>query len=153
MFYNGEPKEFADYISEFGFKESVGSFSDISIVCPSVQRCGVNLSIGYYNQHTDKEYLDTSKLFTTVEKVRRILKDNYDKKKVWDLEVLPCEDRDWIDRWGKLDDGDESYFEEDVVFCPECGDGMELEDLDLTQGYCVSCGNFIMTASGVLVER
>jgi len=152
VFYNGEPKEFADYISEFGFKESIGSFSDISIVCPAVERCGVNLSIGYYNQHTDKEYLDTSKLFTTIEKVQHILKDNYDKKKGWELEPLSWEDRDWIDRWGKLGYEDEPYFGAgDVVECPECGESMELEDLNFTQGYCVYCGRFIMTTDGALV--
>lgn len=145
VFYNGEPDKFMDYISEFGFKESTGSFSDISIVCPAVERCGVNLSIGYYHQHTDREFLDTNKLFTTIEKVRRILKDNHDKSKVWELDVTAV-GRGWLGEWSYSDPEDDDYVE-----CPYCDNMLFREDLVCTQGYCSVCGHFILTEDGVSV--
>lgn len=164
VFYNGEPDGFAKYIEEFGFKESHGSFSDISIVCPAVKRCGVNLSVGYYNQHTDKEYLDTNKLFTTIEKVKLILKDNYAKGKIWELEGrIDWEKEEWMGRWQeRIDiwkedhcfaDGDDPRFNDnDYTECPYCGELMFCEDLVSTQGYCTMCGHFILTEDGVMVE-
>lgn len=48
------------YGAELGidYKEAIGSFSDISYICPHFGISGVNLSSGYYNAHTNNEYIE-----------------------------------------------------------------------------------------------
>lgn len=73
VFYCCASDDFKEYITEFGFIEARGSFSDISILMPNWQICGVNLSIGYMNEHMHIETLDVSALMATVEKVKTML--------------------------------------------------------------------------------
>lgn len=74
VFYNGEPEEFKNFFASFGFKEHTGSFSDISILCRGTGFHGVNLSAGYYKEHTLQEYLNIKHLMNTVRKIDRIFK-------------------------------------------------------------------------------
>ncbi|MBI5849336.1 MAG: hypothetical protein HZB31_15555 [Nitrospirae bacterium] len=87
VFYNAEPPEFVDYVETFGFSRNKGTFSDISIICSAVNRCGVNLSIGYHHAHTKKEYLNLMHMNNTREALSRLLKDNYEKKKIWFIDA------------------------------------------------------------------
>ena len=73
VFYDGINEDFIRYISSFGFVERIGSFSDISILCPFWDVCGVNLSVGYKNEHNLIETLNISHLFDTIQKVKRML--------------------------------------------------------------------------------
>ena len=59
----------------FGFNEEYGSFSDISELCPTWKIAGVNLSIGYENEHSLIEILYIDYFLSTVEKVKKMLKD------------------------------------------------------------------------------
>lgn len=74
-FYNCGNWDFADYITKQGFKEAIGSFSDISILMPAWDIAGVNLSTGYYNAHMNTEYLKLNELWNTVAKVEDMLKN------------------------------------------------------------------------------
>lgn len=87
VFYNAEPPEFVDYIETFGFARNNGKFSDISIISPAVNRCGVNLSIGYHHAHTRKEYLSLTHMDNTIEALPALLTDNCEKRKVWFLDA------------------------------------------------------------------
>ena len=73
VFYECDNKDFSEYIESFGFVINIGSFSDISVICPSWGIAGVNLSVGYYNEHTHKEYLNLNELYITIDKVINIL--------------------------------------------------------------------------------
>lgn len=73
VFYNCGNDEFIKYVESFGFCEEWGSFSDISIICPEWRIAGVNLSIGYYDEHTVQETLHVSQTLATIEKVKRML--------------------------------------------------------------------------------
>lgn len=75
VFYDCDNLEFEDYINTFGFKTAWGSFSDISIICPVWGIAGVNLSIGYYDEHSLIERLDVTQMFETTEKVVKLIKD------------------------------------------------------------------------------
>ena len=55
--YDAAEPEVAQYIQSFGLVETHGSFSDISILSPGLSIPAVNVSIGYYGQHTDHEIL------------------------------------------------------------------------------------------------
>lgn len=74
VFYNHEPDEFKRNIEKFGFKEAVGSFSDISIIGRELCRPCVNLSCGYYNEHSFREYLRVQELEKTISKVKRMIR-------------------------------------------------------------------------------
>lgn len=75
VFYDCVNKKFIKYIESFGFKENMGSFSDISEICPAWGVAGANLSVGYYNEHTLTEILCVDYLYSTIEKVQKILSE------------------------------------------------------------------------------
>lgn len=75
VFYDCANKKFENYIHKFGFKTDWGSFSDISVICPQWQIAGVNLSVGYFREHTVSETLHTKGLMSTIDKVKRLLAD------------------------------------------------------------------------------
>ena len=73
VFYDCANEEFVDYIEDFGFVESFGTFSDISEICPAWKVAGVNLSIGYESEHSTSEILKVSPMLDTIKKVKHIL--------------------------------------------------------------------------------
>ena len=73
VYYDCINRDFSDYIESFGFKPQYGAYSDISVICPSFDLAGVNLSIGYYDQHTPNETLNINEMENTIEKVKNIL--------------------------------------------------------------------------------
>lgn len=56
VFYSCNNLEFTHYIESFGFTEDIGSFSDISILMPYTNIAGVNLSVGYEDEHIETEH-------------------------------------------------------------------------------------------------
>lgn len=75
VFYDCDNREFIDYVEQFGFRENYGSFSDISEIAPSLGVCAVNLSVGYYHQHTKNELLVLNELQATLDKVMNMLSE------------------------------------------------------------------------------
>ena len=75
VFYDCDNIEFTAYIEQFGFKEAWGTFSDISIICPMWRVAGVNLSVGYYGEHTICEVLMANELKNTINKVMDMLNE------------------------------------------------------------------------------
>lgn len=75
VFYDCDNYEFEEYINEFGFKTAFGTCSDISYVAPALGVAAVNLSCGYYNQHTLDEFIVLDELYDTINKVRNIVKN------------------------------------------------------------------------------
>lgn len=73
VFYDCDNKDFIKYVECFGFKEQWGSFSDISFLMDAWQICGVNLSVGYIDEHSVSETLHVKHLFNTIEKVKVML--------------------------------------------------------------------------------
>jgi hypothetical protein len=61
------------YVAAHGFTSASGSFTDISILMPEWGIAGVNLSIGYYQQHTRGEYLCLPEMERTISAVKRML--------------------------------------------------------------------------------
>lgn len=75
VFYDCYNLQFVDYIKEFGFEEQYGSFSDISFLMEDWNICAVNLSVGYENEHSYCEILHVNSLFSTIEKVKKMLQE------------------------------------------------------------------------------
>lgn len=56
VFYDVGTNKFATYVAnETGYKAAPGSVTDISHLCQDI--CGVNMSVGYYDEHTANERL------------------------------------------------------------------------------------------------
>lgn len=75
VFYDCNNPDFEDYIEDFGFETDWGTFSDISELCPAWGVAGVNLSIGYYDEHTYVERLNFDHMMQTIRKVECILSE------------------------------------------------------------------------------
>lgn len=73
VFYDCYCPEFVDYVESFGFCERWGSFTDISFLMPEWQIVGVNLSVGYEDEHSKQEILCVNPLFDTIRKVKKML--------------------------------------------------------------------------------
>lgn len=74
VFYDCNNRDFVEYIEKFGFVETFGSFSDISVICPAWGIAGVNLSIGYEDEHSISETLRVGAMLNTIQKVENMLK-------------------------------------------------------------------------------
>lgn len=74
VYYDCGNYEFQKFIDSYGFEESYGTFSDISILGPYFDIAAVNLSSGYYNAHTKEEYIVKSDVWKTIERARRIIR-------------------------------------------------------------------------------
>lgn len=74
VFYDCDNRDFVEYVESFGFHEQIGSFTDISIICPEWKVAGVNLSVGYFREHSPTETLNVSYLLSTITKTIKMLK-------------------------------------------------------------------------------
>jgi hypothetical protein len=76
VFYDCDNPAFVAFIESYNFCKALGSFSDISIICPEWGIAGVNLSIGYENEHSLGEVLHVDYMNATIERVKDILQEN-----------------------------------------------------------------------------
>lgn len=72
VFYENGTKRFEKYIREAtGFKTQRGSFTDIRHIC--LRFCGVNMSVGYYNEHTSEEKLCVDQWYNSLQIAKTLL--------------------------------------------------------------------------------
>lgn len=101
VFYECSTDEFEQYMTEkTGFDTAIGTFTDISIICPAVGICGVNLAAGYWNEHSSNEMLSFDAWRRTYNVVHKMLWK--DAHKQFKLPPRPARGR-WT-RWS--DEGD-----------------------------------------------
>lgn len=74
VFYDCANDAFEEFITKDFFKTAYGSFSDISVIAPYLGCAAVNLSCGYYNAHTTKEYVVMHEMEEVIRQVCKILK-------------------------------------------------------------------------------
>lgn len=134
VFYECNNPKFDEYVESFGFVTNFGSFSDISVICPQWKVAGVNLSIGYDNEHSVSETLHIGQMYDTIKKVRNMFENansaeyfeyienlNYSKwfKKSWGW---PSEEDDfgWDPSYG-ISKEDWATFMEPQSKCNQCG--------------------------------
>lgn len=75
VFYDCYNTDFENFIEQYGFETQMGTFSDICSLCPRWGIAGVNLSIGYRNEHSVSEVLFVKHMLNTIDKVKKILTD------------------------------------------------------------------------------
>ena len=135
VFYNCNNPEFEKYIEEFGFVSDFGSFSDISAICPAWGIAGVNLSVGYINEHTLQETLHVKFWKRTIKQVEKMLK----KEKIPTFDYIPRypHEHKFFDYLtcsccGEMIDPYLTIPVDDEVFCPTCS----VDKID----WCKKCG-------------
>lgn len=73
VFYDCDNEDFEKFITKEFYKTAWGSFSDISTLAPFLKCAAVNLSCGYYNAHTTREYVVLHEMERSVEEACKIL--------------------------------------------------------------------------------
>ena len=74
-FYDCDNKEFTEYIKSLGFNAVKGSCSDIKHICPAIHVAGVNLPIGFENEHEPNERLFLDQWQKTLDIVKSVVKN------------------------------------------------------------------------------
>lgn len=101
VFYNCANEDFVTYVEKFGFEEAYGTFTDITEFCPEWGVAGVNLSVGYINEHSTQEMLFLKVLRSTIKKVEKMLSEKeIPKFKYVDLYQYPY-GYDYVDLYSK----------------------------------------------------
>lgn len=71
--------EFASMFTKYGFKKATGTFTDVNVFKLSAPHVNmVNLSIGYYEAHTNKEYLEINDFQHIVDCVQDFIETHRD---------------------------------------------------------------------------
>lgn len=136
VFYNCRNTKFTNYIESFGFMEDWGSFSDISVLCPSWKIAGVNLSVGYMNEHNYIETLHLNALSSTIDKVICMLNSVDTAEK---FEYIHSFINPFRYNW-------HNFLDDEIIKCDHCGKeffNFELVPVKAKSGrtdfYCPDC--------------
>lgn len=81
VYYQCDNKEFKKWIDDHGFTEAQGTRTDICTLCDEWDVAGVNFSVGYYSNHTERETVHLDELYVTLEKCMYIINDMDPNKK------------------------------------------------------------------------
>ena len=74
VYYNCGNADFMKFCENTtGYKTAYGTFSDICHLSPALDVASVNISCGYYKQHTLKEYVIYEEMENSIEKVKALL--------------------------------------------------------------------------------
>lgn len=74
-------------INKYGYSENTGTFTDVGELVENVRVCGVNISCGYYLEHTVNEYCKISELENCLNFIYEIL-TTLTSDKQYHIEVL-----------------------------------------------------------------
>lgn len=104
VFYTANlPEEVKDYVESFGYIEKDGSYSDIMDLAWHYKIPAVNLSIGYYSQHTSYESLHWDEMRLTTNRVIEMLKQPIDQ--LYTITEMDCS---WGSKYKFLSDRNSS---------------------------------------------
>ena len=85
VFYDDENTEFHRYVERItDYYEAWGTCSDISYLAPKAKVSAVNLSCGYYNEHTTDEYVVLEEMEETVKATKKLIHDAIINKKQYE---------------------------------------------------------------------
>ena len=137
VFYSCDNEKIEKYVETFGFKTNWGSFSDICYLCPAWGVAGVNLSVGYMDEHTQLERVYIRKMLNTLSRVKNML----------DVEEVPFFEYVEMRYYSRFQEGINftSYYDRHRV-CSCClgtystSSLMQVQDRDgKHKYYCINC--------------
>lgn len=127
VFYDDINEEFEKYVNQFGFETNWGTLSDISVICPAWGISGVNLSVGYEDEHQEIETLHVQYLYETFDKVLVMLDD------IADAPYFKYQANEHVVQWWKYGMGGSVYdypgWDDDDYYYPYKN----------TEEYCFKC--------------
>lgn len=107
VYYSCDNKEFKKFINDNSqFETEWGSYSDICEVAPVLKAAAVNLSSGYYQEHTKAEYIDVKAMINTIAEASKLLEKSAEMEQKFEYieEIRPRH----LYGWG-WDDEDDFY--------------------------------------------
>ena len=113
VFYECDNEEFEEFITREFYKTNWGSFTDICNICPEIGVAGVNLSCGYYKQHTTDEYVVLSEMETGIQEVIKLLKRTDKDVEFEYIEAV----RRWDNWGGYYSKGTGSFYTQEWEVC------------------------------------
>ena len=113
--YNKLPEQVHKYVESFGFHHDFGSFSDCKLFTEKYLIPSVNVSVGYHNQHTEREFLCVDELNLTINRVIDMIRNPIDK--LYKCEKQPVAPKIYDYRYYKNND----YWRNDMEYCDYCG--------------------------------
>lgn len=140
VYYRCNNPQFEQMINSYGFITSWGSFSDISIIAPAWELCAVNLSVGYYDEHSLGETWHYRQTLQVIDKVCKILEDSMNDeneypyiegKSIWSQTVPMGYNMD--------------------NFCAACGNPLipemtiTVKELDKIYNFCPTCATNLLS--------
>lgn len=136
VFYDCDNRDFTDFITKHFYKERFGSLSDISYIAPHLDSSAVNLSCGYYNAHTSKEYVVLSELDECITQVCNILERADDTYYEYVEAVYPT---NYYNDWYGANCYGEFPYSDDTVVCYEIlfaeNNGCVIEEIEAISEY------------------
>ena len=138
--YGYNNRELIDLFVSRGFKEMRGSFTDASVLAKLHNKPCVNLSVGYYNQHRDNEYVlfeDMEKTINHILSVDLIFKEDYP---IEPNKYATFYDNDTSHLYD-YDDSTYGLWDDTMNECYHCGKPVNDGNLnnELVWGHCPHC--------------
>jgi hypothetical protein len=153
VFYSCGNQDFQNFIEKYKFQTEWGTFSDISIICPTWGIAGVNLSIGYFNEHNFIETLHTNFMYSTIKKVQKMIKEIDKAPNFKYIYISLSQDPYWKHLYCQYlaqeicEDYDYGW-DMKTYHCEKCKQPFLEDDLFLVKGkdgtkkyYCINCVN------------
>ena len=76
VFYDCMNEDFIEFVENFGFRTATGSFSDISVIAPHLETAAVNISAGYYHEHTLHEHINLAQMAYNIERISKMVQSD-----------------------------------------------------------------------------
>ncbi|TXT66028.1 MAG: hypothetical protein BAJALOKI3v1_50026 [Promethearchaeota archaeon] len=141
--YDVGTDDFMDYVAnKSGYKSVRGSNTDVAVICDDI--CGVNISTGYYDEHTENERLVVDHTLNTMIMAKHWLSED----------KIPKFKFKFSDKHNPKYTNNNSYTGytattgkykkfSDLIECPSCKSDIEFSLLIENMLECPSCGNIL----------
>lgn len=141
VYYSWElPKEIHAFAQDYGFKEAVGSYSDVADLTAETTIPHLNLSIGYRNQHGKAELLSVPDMMRTIAALDLMLYRDMPQVYIQPEPPRKYESFRWSDRnWATYYDQDWSKYDAKAAL-PATTVIDDDDDFDVIVAACKSAG-------------
>lgn len=109
--YSNQTNSIPEVMAKYGFSEEIGSWSDCLTIAESLEIAEVNISVGYYHQHSANEYWDLTQYKQMLSKYPAIIRDLAAEKRTMDTDPF-------------------MHYDYNIPSCPYCGEYIEPEWLE-----------------------
>ena len=90
VFYDDENEDWIDFVTKStGYREEMGSFTDICELSPECGISSVNIGCGYYNAHTLDEYVILEEMENSIKTTIKLIKEGLKRKEKFIYTEMP----------------------------------------------------------------